>query len=114
MAISDDRLGGFDKARLVESAGNRTLGGLVTIVGALAYRSQKRRHLGLRSDSQRRRFVERAALVAVVALVVLQRDLLRQMVSDPTTNLLIPLWAILAYAIHALKGSPSPQPPAAL
>jgi hypothetical protein len=70
----------------------QTLNGVGTIVGALAYRSLKRRRLGLCDNSIGRRVVEGAALVSIVALVLLQSNVLVHMSSEPVPNHLIPAW----------------------
>jgi hypothetical protein len=41
--------------------------------------------------------------VAILAIVGLQNNLKQQIVADPTTNILIPLWAIVAYLIIIFK-----------
>ena len=39
----------------------------------------------------------------IVAAVLLQNDLRNLIITDPFPNLIIPLWAIIAYMIIALK-----------
>src|SRR5687767_707785 len=57
----------------------QTLCGAGAVVGALAFRSMKRRRLGLCDDSSGRRVAEGAALVSIVALVLLQSSVLTRM-----------------------------------
>src|SRR4030042_4497518 len=73
--------------------------GLMIILGALAYRSAKRRKLGVVKDPQSRIFGELFALALLFALVVLvlhRNDLKAFVVTQPTQALLqiiiIPLW----------------------
>ena len=77
---------------------SQTLYGVGVVVGALAFRSLKRRRLGLCDDSTGRRVAEGAALVSIVALVLLQSNVLARMHRDPLPNLPIPAWQqLLAY-----------------
>ena len=83
---------------------NSTLdGGIYTILGALAYRSAKRRKLGEVKDSTSRKSLEVTAILLILALVLLQREALHQINTDPVPFLVIPLWATIAYMIVALK-----------
>jgi hypothetical protein len=72
--------------------------GPAIVLGALAYRSLKRTHLGLRRPSAGRRFGEIVALVGVVLMVIMQRDVLTRMYEQPFQNVFIPLWVLAAYA----------------
>ena len=42
-------------------------------------------------------------MVGLVAVVLLQNNLAALVVSDPVPNLIIPLWAVIAYSIIAFK-----------
>jgi|WetSurSiteA1Bulk_404760.scaffolds.fasta_scaffold49853_2 hypothetical protein len=77
--------------------------GLVIILGALAYRSAKKRILGEVKTSLLRKGLEVVTIVIIVAAVLLQNDLTNRIITDPVPNLIIPLWAIIAYAIIVLK-----------
>lgn len=77
--------------------------GLEMMLGALAYRSAKKRQLGEVEDSGLRQITEVVLLVPVVASVVLQRDLRHEIATDPISVLVIPLWCVLAYAIAAFR-----------
>ena len=79
------------------------IAGPIIILGALAYRSAKKRMLGEVTDSVLRKGLEALAIVVIVASVLLQNDLKNQVIMDPVPNLIIPLWAIVAYTIIALK-----------
>jgi hypothetical protein len=70
----------------------QSLSGLETIAGALAYRSLKRRRLGLCENSIGRRLAEGTALLSIVALVLLQSNLLGRGYREPVPNHLIPAW----------------------
>jgi len=68
------------------------LSGIGTVAGALAYRSLKRRRLGLCANSIGRRVAEATALLSIVVLVLLQSNLLGRMYREPAPNHLIPAW----------------------
>jgi hypothetical protein len=74
------------------------LAGVVIVLGALAYRSRKRRLLRLVAPLRFRLLVEIVALIVALAAVLLQRDALAQMYFDPVPNVIIPIWIVLAYA----------------
>ena len=71
--------------------------GPMMFLGALAYRSRKRRRLGLRRTSVLRWSLEMLTLCSIVAAWLLQQDLKWLIATDPVPNLLIPLWIIAAY-----------------
>ena len=79
------------------------LGGIIMVLGALAYRSAKRRKLGEVKTSVIRKAVEVIAIVIIIALVLLQHNAADYIRTDPVPNLIIPLWAIIAYAVIAFK-----------
>jgi hypothetical protein len=84
------------------------LSGAGVIAGALAFRSLRRRRLGLCHDSIGRRVAEGAALVSIVALVLLQsngpaRD------REPVPNHVIPTSEqLLAYVNPGSDAAPVP------
>jgi len=69
----------------------QALSGAGTIVGALAFRSLKRRRLGLCDNSVARRVAEGAAFLSIVALVLLQSNLLARN-REPSPHPAIPAW----------------------
>ena len=77
--------------------------GPVIILGALAYRSAKKRMLGEVKTSLLRKGLEATAIIIIVAAVLLQNDLTNQIITDPVPNLIIPLWVIVAYTIIVFK-----------
>ena len=77
--------------------------GSVIILGALAYRSAKKRLLGEVKNSLLRKCLEVVAVIFLVAAVLLQNDLAMLVMTDPVPNLIIPFWAVAAYAFIALK-----------
>ena len=77
--------------------------GPVIILGALAYRSAKKRKLGEVNNSTLRKVLEALALIMIAAAILLQRDLKNLIATDPVPNLIIPLWAIIAYTVIAFK-----------
>ncbi|MDR4505462.1 MAG: hypothetical protein MRK01_11840 [Candidatus Scalindua sp.] len=79
------------------------LAGEVMILGSLAYRSLKKRRLGLVESTNLRQIIEIIALVLIVALVVLQKDFKIQLAYHPVPNIIIPLWSFIAYSIIFFK-----------
>ena len=77
--------------------------GIIIIFGALAYRSAKKRKLGEIRASSLRKALEVCAIVIIIAAVLLQKNLPNNIIDDPIPNLIIPLWAIIAYMVIALK-----------
>ena len=78
----------------------QTFCGVGVVVGALAFRSMKRRRLGLCDDSSGRRVAEGAALVSTVALVLIQTSVLARMSREPLPTPPIPASEqLLAYVI---------------
>ena len=57
----------------------------------------KRRLIGLKPGTSLTRALEAAALAIILLLVGLQNDLLTLIRMDPVPNLVIPLWACIAY-----------------
>ena len=78
--------------------------GPMIVLGALAYRSRKRRLLGLRKTTAIRRVLEVLALACILAAWLLQNDITLLIATDPVPNLVIPLWAIVAYFCAGLRG----------
>lgn len=83
--------------------GGYLLGGIIIIIGALAYRSAKKRKLGEIRASYLREAQEVCAIVIIIAAVLLQKNLTNNIIDDPISNLIIPLWAIIAYLVISLK-----------
>jgi hypothetical protein len=96
-------LGALSLAAGAAKPSNLLVAGPIIILGALAYRSAKKRILGEVTNSLLRKSLEALAVVVIVAAVLLQNDLKNQIITDPVPNLIIPLWAIVAYTTVALK-----------
>ena len=85
------------------SSGTGGIAGLIMILGAVAYRSRKRRLLGLLPATLARKIREALALVAILLGVGLQRDLGALLAADPVPNLIAPLWALIAYFCAGIR-----------
>jgi len=79
------------------------IGGIIIVLGALAYRSAKNRKCGEVTTSLVRKALEVFAIGIIIALILLQRNAMYYIKTDPFPNLVIPLWAIIAYLVIALK-----------
>lgn len=80
-----------------EDASASAVSGLFMILGAVAYRSRKRRLLGLRPDTQGRVVFEIACLVLLTLAWLARSDLALRIEDSPAQYLLIPLLALAAY-----------------
>jgi hypothetical protein len=103
-------LGGLSFASGVNSVSGVNVGspsGLVAgpliILGALAYRSAKKRKLGEVKNTPLRKGLEVLELIMIAAVILLQNDLKNLIATEPVTNLIIPLWAIIAYTVVVFK-----------
>ena len=83
--------------------GINPLAGLVMILGALAYKSLKKRKLGIVKQSLIRSVLEYVALALIVLLIVLQNNLMDQIANDPVPNMIIPVFVFIAYGIVYFK-----------
>ena len=79
------------------AAFNTQLGGVVMILGALAYRSAKQRRSGEAKSTLTRQFLEIASLVLICLAILMQNNLTYLIATHPWPNVVIPIWAILAY-----------------
>ena len=89
--------------------------GLMIVIGSLACRSRKKRNLGLVPQRERRIGAEYSAMLIVGASILFKRDLLDQLYYEPVSNLFIPAWIFIAYAMAGRRrsGSPAASAPAA-
>ena len=107
-------LAGLSPVPEVKEAEGAFLSGTFMILGAIAYRSAKKRRLQEVSSTVPRKFVEVALLLLICVLVMTQNNLNYQMTTHPVSNLIVPLWAIVAYsAINLLDHSRFSQAPLA-
>lgn len=83
------------------------IAGAVTLLGALAYRSCKRRGLGEVPSTTLRRGLEIATLVAAALVILLQTVIQRRLILDPIPNILPILWVLVAYAIALFRKYPA-------
>ncbi len=80
-------------------AGNMpaSMTGLHMILGALAYRSAKKRKLGEVKSTWIRKILEGVALVLIVLSIVLHRDFIYTLENDPARSILVPPLILIAY-----------------
>ena len=79
------------------------IGGLTTVLGALAYRSAKNTRLGLKEASAWRSRVEFTLLLVVCLPFVFSITETDGVVHRPWAALVIPIWTIIAYAVIRRK-----------
>jgi hypothetical protein len=90
-----------DDPQLSFLKGGTLIAGVVMILGALAYRSAKKRKLGEAKWVLTRRVLEVVLVVLICVVILAQNDLKRLIATDPVPNAIIPAWAIVAYLIIA-------------
>ena len=93
-------LGGLSKG--AEPSG-MIVGAPIMILGALAYRSAKKRALGEVGSSLPRWLFEGATILSIVLLLASRPNLETLIATDPAPYLVIPLWAILAWLAAAAQ-----------
>ena len=76
---------------------------VIIMLGALAYRSAKRRYLKEREGTVMRRILEIAAIIIIICIVVFQNNLLHLIETEPVPTLVIPLLAVIAYSIFGFR-----------
>lgn len=82
---------------------NTLISGIIITLGTLAYRSAKKRKLGGINPSLLRQALEIFAIVIIIALILLKKNLKNNIITEPVQTLIIPLWAIFAYLNIAFK-----------
>jgi hypothetical protein len=83
------------------------IAGAVTLLGALAYRSCKRRRLGEVPSTTLRKGLELLALIAAVLIILFQTGLKERLILDPVPNILPIVWVLVAYAVAMLRKYPA-------
>jgi hypothetical protein len=73
--------------------------GIMILLGTYAYRSKKKRQLGMLENSQVRIGAEAIIIGLVIFGFVFQRDFLEVIVEDPFTRLFIPVFSVVPYFI---------------
>jgi len=91
-------------AGITDPSNNLLVAAPALILGALAYRSAKKRSLKIVSSSNIRIALEWTAILIIILLVVMLKDLLELIATDPFPIVIIPVWAVTAYIIAFLKG----------
>jgi len=87
-----------------------TTGGIVILLCASAYKSVKKRKLGLVKSSGVRVFCEYFCIVAAVAVVVLQNNLIDLIYTEPVSSGIVHLlWGLIAFVVISLKEPVAPS-----
>ena len=71
--------------------------GIVMVLGALAYRSAKKRRLGEVESTKMRISFEIILLAGICAAIFGQSNFPERMMTNAVTNVLVPTWALVAY-----------------
>jgi hypothetical protein len=98
-------LGGFASAYRGRGtgAGDLIISAPIILLGALAYRSAKKRMLGQVASTTARKAGEGIAMALIVALLLPLNSLTTLMASNPEHYVVIPAWAIIAYLFVAFR-----------
>lgn len=86
-----------------KSTNGFSAGGLVTILGALAYKSAKKRKLGLTPQLIGRKVLEWIAIVLIFLIVFLQKDSNEILLNHPFGGPTELIWAVCAYLLVSKK-----------
>ena len=84
-------------------SGNRVNGleslkvGMCLIIGSWAYSSALRRRLALLPQTVSRRAFEWIGISAIILMIVLQDELAELIRTNPFSNFVVPIWAVIAY-----------------
>lgn len=73
--------------------------GVVVLLGTYAYRSAKKRKLGLKKDTTARKAGEMGLLLLMLALILCRPDAGNRMIDHPIGGILAPAWALTAYGV---------------
>jgi hypothetical protein len=84
-------------------AGDLIISAPIIILGALAYRSAKKRMLGQVASTKIRMAAEALAMLIVVVMVLSLNDLRTLLITQPVHYAIIPAWAIIAYLFVAFR-----------
>jgi hypothetical protein len=100
-------IGGFSRLTLAVDiphvgtfAGDALMGGVMMILGSLAYRSAKKQKLGEVNSTLKRQFLEIALLVPIFFLMFVRlasHNIPYLVETDPAPDVVISIWAIVAY-----------------
>jgi len=99
-------VGSLSQASKNPSKGVASLTLFFVLVGVYAYRSQKRRKLGIKPDGKVRYIMEKIILLALIYISIMNMDL---MYSDPVPFLFLPAWVVIAYIVGWIKKYPGKQ-----
>ena len=84
--------------------------GSMMILGALAYRSAKKRVLGEVKSTPTRRILEALPILVIILILVAINDLTGLIATNPVGFFLVPAWAIVAFSLVAFRSKKSDAP----
>jgi hypothetical protein len=96
-------IGALSAAFKGEDTSGMLVGGPIMILGALAYRSAKKRQRDEVASTFLRWMFEGTAILLIVLLLTSQNDLKYLMTTYPAPYFIMPVWAIAAYLVAAVK-----------
>ena len=94
--------GGLSIVSGVAKPGPILIAGIIVILGALAYRSAKKRKWGEVKSTVPRIVAELAAILLIGVLIFGQNNPQKEITNDPVPNLVIPVLAVIPYVVMTL------------
>ena len=79
------------------------LAGVIIIVGAIVYKSIKKRRYSLIESTKLRNGVELLGLIFIIVALLFQNNFLFRLQHHPVTNFIIPIWVFIACGIMFFK-----------
>ena len=73
------------------------------LIGALAYRSAKKRKLGEVKDTILRKIVEGIIVIGIIAMIILQNDLKYLIATDSVPNFVILVFMVIDYLVASIR-----------
>jgi hypothetical protein len=80
---------------------NQLNAGIIIIIGVLAYKSAKKRKSKEVADTKLRLGFELAGILSIFLLVGMQNDVLKNIATEPLTNLALPIITFASYIYKA-------------
>jgi hypothetical protein len=87
------------RIQIARPQGDNLFLGVVMLLGIYAYRSQKRRKLGIKANSKLRQILEISALLFVIILTLFPQNVIYIMLQNPVSRLTAPIWILVAYLV---------------
>lgn len=98
--------GGVAEVTNHTGSGSGLVSGPIIVIGAMIYLSAKKRR-NLQGNAIAHIVAEISGVLIILFLAFSQNDLKQQIASDPVSNFIIPIWALIAYGYAAFRSFPT-------